>query len=340
MSIANLNDWTKNINPPLFQNTYADGRNTLRYRGGSGYERIYYAVEVPKSNSITFSLKFCTPTGYSCSYGDSQEYIVIFGSPPTSDGPMTNFTMLGRTPVSGTASEVPVEYSVSYINDTGANRTVYLGLDWGYLVDGVEVQLIYEDLQIRTTFNGWMMVDDRLTLANGNLAEEIPGDNIEPPYPSTFWELQDNEVLTLNDVYYTYIISPIVDAETGRNDNIMLTTPYPASFWYLTPEDILKNGLLPVPINGPYLVKPYPASFWWYEEADDRLEDALIPSSIPIGAFVNCRNLTYIKIPSTVTKIGREAFYNSGLTLVRIPAGCIYYPTSFPPGCEIQTYSV
>ena len=340
MSIANINDWIKNINPPLFQNTYSDGRNTLRYRGGGGYERIYYAVTVPKSHSITFSLKFCSPTGYSCSYGDSQEYIVIFGNQPSSTDSMTSFNILARTPVSGIASTIPVKYSTSYTNDTGSDRTVYLGIDWGYIVDGIEVELVYDDIQIETTFNGWILIDGQLTLTNGKLAVPVSGDIMEPPYPSTFWKLQDNDILTLNDEFYNYTLQPIVDESIGRDDNVMLTYPYPASFWYLTPEDTLKNGLLPVPINTPSLVKPYPASFWWYEEADDRLEEALIPNSLPVGAFVNCRNLTYIRIPSTVTRIGREAFYNSGLTLVRIPAGCTYYPTSFPPDCEIQTYPV
>jgi hypothetical protein len=187
----------------------------------------------------------------------------------------------------------------------------------------------------------WMTDDGRLT--NADIPEEIEdGDDgrMVAPFPSASWELQANDVLTLNDQYYHWIIEPIVDEDAGRNDNNIFMPPYPASFWYLTPEDRLKNGLLPIPIDTAELVKPYPASFWWYEESDDRLEEALIPDSIPIGAFINCRNLTYVKIPSTVTSIGREAFYNSGLTLVRIPAGCTYYPTSFPPGCEIQTYSV
>lgn len=232
MSIANINDWTKNVNPPLFQNIYSDGCNTLRYRGGGGYERIYYAVTVPKSYAITFSLKFCSPTGYSCSYGDSQEYIVIFGNPPTSTSAMTDFTILARTPVSGIASTMPVKYSVSYTNDTGSDRTVYLGIDWGYIVDGIEVKLEYDDIQVETFFNGWILIDDQLTLTNGKLAVPVSGGIIEPPYPSSFWNLQSNDILTLNDEYYNYTLQPIVDESIGRNDNVMLTYPYPASFWY------------------------------------------------------------------------------------------------------------
>ena len=232
MSIANINDWTKNVNPPLFQNIYSDGRNTLRYRGGGGYERIYYAVTVPKSYAITFSLKFCSPTGYSCSYGDSQEYIVIFGTQPSSTDSMTSFNILARTPVSGVASTIPVKYSASYTNDTGSDRTVYLGIDWGYIVDGIEVELEYDDIQVETFFNGWILIDDQLTLTNGKLALPVLGGIIEPPYPSSFWNLQSNDILTLNDEYYNYTLQPIVDESIGRDDNAMLTYPYPASFWY------------------------------------------------------------------------------------------------------------
>lgn len=56
------------------------------------------------------------------------------------------------------------------------------------------------------------------------------------------------------------------------------------------------------------------------------------------GAFMNAHNLAHVYIPRSCTEIGKYSFTNTALEKVRIPADCIYYPTSFPPGCEVQFY--
>ena len=298
MSITNINDWTKNITPPTFQNTYSDGHNTLRYKGGGGHERIYYAVTIPKSNLLKFSLKFCSPTGYSCSYGDSQEYIVIFGNQPSSTDSMTNQTILARTAVSGVASETPVLYTVTYANTSGADKTVYLGIDWGYIVDGVEITLRYDDIQAELIFNGWVLNENnQLELTNGQLAAEIPGDIFTREYPATFWRLDSNNVLTLNSEDWSPFPEPIND---------ILTPPYPASFWYL--------------------------------DEGNKLQNALLPAEPAEGSFMDCTTLEYVSIPESVQYIGKYAFTHTSLTRVRISRTCTYFPTSFPSGCEIWFY--
>lgn len=298
MSITNINDWTKNITPPTFQNTYSDGHNMLRYKGGGGHERIYYAVTIPKSNLLKFSLKFCSPTGYSCSYGDSQEYIVIFGNKPSSTDSMTNQTILARTAVSGVASETPVLYTVTYANTSGADKTVYLGIDWGYIVDGVEITLRYDDIQAELIFNGWVLNENnQLELTNGQLAAEIPGDIFTWEYPATFWRLDSNNVLTLNSEDWSPFPEPIND---------ILTPPYPASFWYLDDKG--------------------------------KLETSLLPDSLPLGAFARCTSFSKIVIPEATKSIGEESFTETALLDVTIAEDCSYYPTSFPEGCEIKHY--
>lgn len=196
----------------------------------------------------------------------------------------------------------------------------------------------------------WYLNQDDLLKIDG-LAESIEGDLVEGNdtgapyygYPATFWTY-DGERLTQNKPtavpVFTPMIGPVYDEATGKDDNTILTSPYPASFWVLNAENRITNGILPTPINEPILTKAYPASFWWYEETDNRLEEALLPQTLPSGAFVDCSNLTYVRIPASVKEIGRESFLNTGLTLVRIPEGCRYYSTSFPPGCEVQFYSV
>lgn len=193
-------------------------------------------------------------------------------------------------------------------------------------------------------------LDNNNRLTNDDLPESISGGPIlstsTPPmygYPATFWHY-DGEAgkLVLNNVCYTYFdVPPIVDAEAGRDDYAVLTSPYPASFWYLDETSKLHLTLLPTPIISATLVKPYPASFWYIdEELDNRLNNALIPDSLDFSSFYGCANLTYIRIPPTVERIQNNAFYNTALTLVRLPSGCTYEKRAFPPDCEIQFYDV
>ena len=103
-----------------------------------------------------------------------------------------------------------------------------------------------------------------------------------------------------------------------------LTPPYPASLWRLDSDDILtlnNEDWSPFPEPMEYLTPPYPATMWYLDE-ENKLSTTL----------------EYVSIPESVQYIGRYAFTHTSLTRVRISRTCTYYPTSFPPGCEIWFY--
>lgn len=148
--------------------------------------------------------------------------------------------------------------------------------------------------------------DDQLNHAD--LAVGISGDIFQNPVPSSFWNFisSTDTTLTLNDEYHDYMVYPIVDESSGRNDNTILTDPYPASFWYL--------------------------------DTSNKINMALLPEPLPLGAFARCTSFSKIVIPEATTSIGEVSFTETALIDVTIAEDCSYYPTSFPEGCEIKHY--
>ena len=76
----------------------------------------------------------------------------------------------------------------------------------------------------------------------------------------------------------------------------------------------------------------------WYIDDYRMITNKYLPDLIDVGAFANATNLTYVRIPPTVKKIGRYSFRNTKLTSVTIASDCEYYDTSFPDGCQIKFY--
>lgn len=58
----------------------------------------------------------------------------------------------------------------------------------------------------------------------------------------------------------------------------------------------------------------------------------------PGGAFKDAVNLARADIPQSCKKIGKLAFANTALKNVKIAADCEYFPSSFPPDCEVEFY--
>lgn len=184
MSIKNIGNWTKNMQSfPQFDNVYSSGRNTLTYTGGGGYERLYYPVQAVKDARLVFKLKFCSPTGFSCGYGDSKEYIAILANKPTNTNALNDNNVLAKTALFSGQSHTLEEYTVS-ITPT-SSTTVYLVIDFGYMIDGVTVELIYADISAETEYD-WNIIDGEIT--NRNFIS-MPEKYMEKPYPAALWRI-------------------------------------------------------------------------------------------------------------------------------------------------------
>ena len=79
-------------------------------------------------------------------------------------------------------------------------------------------------------------------------------------------------------------------------------------------------------------------SIYKWRIINGELTNILFPAEKISGAFMNAYNLEYAYIPRSCKKIGEWAFTNTKLRRVKIADDCGYYPTSFPPGCEIEFY--
>ena len=85
--------------------------------------------------------------------------------------------------------------------------------------------------------------------------------------------------------------------------------------------------------------RPYPYGKW-YRDSNGELRTRGLPETLvdTQGAFNECPNLIYVKIPESVKSIGRYAFRDTNLKSVKIASDCTYYPTSVPIGCKIYFY--
>lgn len=79
--------------------------------------------------------------------------------------------------------------------------------------------------------------------------------------------------------------------------------------------------------------------FSYWNVVNGKLVNSSLPELPILGAFCNAYGLSKVTIPASVKKIGPYAFRNSQVRSVTIASDCVYYPTSFPDGCEIKFYS-
>lgn len=82
----------------------------------------------------------------------------------------------------------------------------------------------------------------------------------------------------------------------------------------------------------------YPNEIW----VVNKTQSAPFKNSMPLmeylGAFCHAENLSSVKIPKSVKKIGPYAFTYTSLSEVTIASDCTYSETTFPKDCVINFY--
>lgn len=220
--IKDIDNWIKNSAAfTQFDNVYSNGLNTLTFTGGGGCERIYFPVTVTQGLSLTFSLKFCSPTGFTCQYGDNKDYIAITKNEPSGTGQITDYQILSRTAVSSEASSVLRDYSITITADYSG--LAYLVIDMGYITDNVQIELLYSDISYETDYI-WHIKDNELTCNN---FYEVSDKELKPPYPDAYFRIK-NGVITNN-------LIPELQHKEGR----------PLAQWYISENKGLTNNFMP-----------------------------------------------------------------------------------------------
>lgn len=104
--------------------------------------------------------------------------------------------------------------------------------------------------------------------------------------------------------------------------------------WHYEDGELYHDDLTRAPEKA--MTNPYPKALWRID--NDIPYHELLPIEKPSGAFMNAKNLEYVRIARSVQKIGKYAFTNTALRKVKISAECEYSDTSFPENCLIEFY--
>ena len=111
-----------------------------------------------------------------------------------------------------------------------------------------------------------------------------------------------------NDIY--------TDNTVQDNIHICFEAPFPKPMWYVSenPNDVKTASTKD--FHTPCFDIPFPSPLWYTDGTD--VSHGGAKDYIEMGAFKGAINLTEIKIPQSVKRIGPEAFAGTGLTSVTI----------------------
>ena len=133
----NLNNWTKNSAAfTEFFNTYKDGVNSLVYKGGAGYERIYTAINVEKNTDYEICIRFTSDSGFHFGgYGAMTEQFFVTTYVPSQN---EDYTTIGTKlaisdELDKSASDIPKDYKMSF--NSGNYTKLYVSIDFGQIKD-------------------------------------------------------------------------------------------------------------------------------------------------------------------------------------------------------------
>lgn len=137
----NLSNWSKNMPSfPQFDNTYSetDKSNDLQYMGGAGFERIYTAINTEIGSEYSFEFDFKTSTGFVCQYGSDVDYAFVSNNTELSGA-------FAKTVLDSMASDTTSHYVIEF---TATAATTYIGIDMGYMTDGVLTNLYFSNISV------------------------------------------------------------------------------------------------------------------------------------------------------------------------------------------------
>lgn len=170
----NISNWTKNMSSfPQFDNVYSNNINTLTYRGGNGYERIYTKITVEKNKDYTINIRFNSPTGFSFggySGVNKEQFFIMNREPSGSSG--THYTALSgiiaySNNLDNSASDIAKDYLINF--NSGNYTELYVVIDFGQIIDGYTRQFVYE-IPIKR-YNKKYLIYDKVTQKYYNITD-------------------------------------------------------------------------------------------------------------------------------------------------------------------------
>lgn len=296
--------------------------------------------------------------------------------PGISDGQVLHCTLLVAAPRNNWGVQIDGDdFTISTTGNPsgGAYEQIYTALWSGN--SSTRFNYSVKEFTVGTASMGdsisWIKSDDNILTPDDIFQPEEAGDSINAIEQTSLDEYLVHgkvkiygysEANVNSEIFHTDAITPPYDIDwTGHNDakyfrveiiremegaqqalikptHVMSSTITGSGVWALDSDEELTNAWLGDTLPEDLFTEPYPARFWFYDTDIDGLNNYLLPQEPAGGAFMNCTTLEYVSIPESVQYIGKYAFTHTSLTKVRISKTCTYYPTSFPPGCEIWFY--
>lgn len=110
-------------------------------------------------------------------------------------------------------------------------------------------------------------------------------------------------------------------------------------YWYTNADDpdvVTSDTVMPQPPT--IMMSSMPLSEWRIKK--ETVTHELLPTYKLLldGAFKNAQNLSVVRVPSTVLKIGEYAFFDTNISRVVLNKNCVYNKKAFPSGTKIFYY--